>query len=222
MHGFPLCCRFRGASPWQTHLGRRFLQWAALQTPTAPGDEAPSADSAALCPFQAVTEGVKGRCLPPPTVLLFLSASQPGATEEQRAPRADSGTGMNLFPCSVSPREDSLQGLEEPSRWPSPGDARPRRDGEDGGRLSMHVGSGLGPVPLRAGATHGADSFDLTPQGSSDPNPHGQRSRCSLGEGLLLGSLWVYLISFIYLIIYLFIFNGRKKKRGEVVGGECC
>ena len=86
----------------------------------------------------------------------------PCATEEQRAPRADSGTGMSLFPCSISPCEASLQGLEEPSRRPSPGDAWLRWDG-DGGRLSLHMGSGLGPVPRRAGATHEADGFNLTP-----------------------------------------------------------
>lgn len=86
----------------------------------------------------------------------------PCATEEQRAPRADSRMGMSLFPRSVSPHEASLQGLEEPSRRPSPGNARLRWDG-DGKRLSVHMGSGLGLVPLRVGATHEADGFNLTP-----------------------------------------------------------
>lgn len=156
MHGF-VWGQPRGKAIWGG-----FLQRAALQKPTVPRNKAPGADSAMLCPFQAVKGGVKGRCLPPPAVLLFLSASHPVLQRSSGAPWADSGMGMSLFLRSVSPYEASLQGLEEPSRRLSPGNTRLRWDG-DGKRLSVHVGSGLGLVPLRAGATHEADGFNLTP-----------------------------------------------------------
>lgn len=64
-------------------------------------------DSAILSPFQAVTGGAEGRCLPPPALLLVLTAHPPGAVAEQRALQDGSAA------CSSQPSSPMERG-----RWP--------------------------------------------------------------------------------------------------------
>lgn len=143
-----------------------------------------------------MTGGVKGRCLPPPAGLLFLSASHPAL---RRSSGAGSGPGMRLFPQRfITPGI-----LSRPRERPR---ERPAAVGR-GQRAALGTGGGSGDSATpRAGLTHRTVTA-VHPQGSSDPHPV---LTAMLGwGGLVLGSLCVYLIPF-----YLFLCGFVTKKGG--------
>lgn len=115
----------------------------------------------------------------------------PCATEEQRG-RQRAGSETLPPQRSVTP---GILSARAGGAGAAPGTPGCGGMGTAGGSPCTGGGSGDSPPPPRAGVTH-RTMTSIHPQGSSDPNP---ALTTTLGwGGLVLGSLWVYLIPFIY------------------------